>query len=202
MTKKENFTKGIIKENPTFVILLGLCPTLGVTTQVVNAIGMGFGVLFVLFFSNLFISLLKNVIVDTVRIPAYIVIIASFVTIVQMLMQSFAPGLYKTLGVFVPLIVVNCIILGRAESFASKNTVVDSLIDAIGMGVGFTLALIAIALVREVLGNGTITLFTTVIKVPILYKNPIRIFTLASGALLLMGVMKAGFDKYLVRGQK
>lgn len=199
MTKKENFMKGIIKENPSFVILLGLCPTLGTTTQVVNAIGMGFGVLFVLFFSNLFISLLKNIIVDTVRIPSYIVIIASFVTIVQMLMQSFAPALYATLGVFVPLIVVNCIILGRAEAFASKNSVIDSLIDALGMGVGFTLALISIALIREGLGNGTITLFTGTIVLPVINKYPIRILTLAAGALLLVGFMKAGFDLMVSR---
>lgn len=199
MTKKENFMKGIIKENPSFVILLGLCPTLGTTTQVVNAIGMGFGVLFVLFFSNLFISLLKNIIVDTVRIPSYIVIIASFVTIVQMLMQSFAPALYATLGVFVPLIVVNCIILGRAEAFASKNSVIDSLIDALGMGVGFTLALISIALIREGLGNGTITLFTGTIVIPVINKYPIRILTLAAGALLLVGFMKAGFDLMVSR---
>ncbi|MDD3997823.1 MAG: electron transport complex subunit RsxE, partial [Sphaerochaetaceae bacterium] len=144
----KEFTKGIFKENPTFIILLGLCPTLGVTTQVVNAIGMGAGVLFVLLFSNIFISLLKNIIPSSVRIPSYIVIIASFVTIVELVMHAFAPSIFEALGVYLPLIVVNCIILGRAEAFANKNTVIDSILDALGMGIGFTLALLLIAALR------------------------------------------------------
>ncbi|MCK9286598.1 MAG: electron transport complex subunit E [Sphaerochaetaceae bacterium] len=195
----KEFTKGIFKENPTFIIMLGLCPTLGVTTQVVNAIGMGAGVLFVLLFSNIFISLLKNVIPNSVRIPAYIVIIASFVTIVEMVMHAFAPSLYESLGIFLPLIVVNCIILGRAEAFANKNSVFDSILDAIGMSVGFTLALLLIAALREGLGAGTWTLFAIgsfdgVIKIPVLFQYPIRIMTLAAGALLIMGFLKAFFN--------
>lgn len=202
MAKKPHlyeFTKGIFKENPVFVILLGLCPTLGVTTQVINAIGMGAGVLFVLLFSNIFISLLKNVIPNSVRIPAYIVIIAAFVTIVELVMHAFAPAIYQALGVYLPLIVVNCVILGRAEAFANKNTIFDSILDALGMSVGFTLALLLIALIREVLGNGTITLFAVgsfsgVIQIPVLFTYPIRIMTLAAGALLLMGFLIAFFN--------
>ena len=197
----KEFTKGIFKENPIFVIVLGLCPALGVSTKVINAIGMGAGVIFVLLGSNIFVSLLKNFIPEKVRIPSYIVIIASFVTIVQMTMEAFAPSLYSALGVFVPLIVVNCIILGRAEAFANKNTVKDSILDALGMGLGFTLGLMLIALVREVLGAGTITLFPVggfsgVIKIPVLNDNPIRVFGLAAGALLVIGFLKAFFNWY------
>ncbi|MDX9810018.1 MAG: electron transport complex subunit RsxE [Sphaerochaetaceae bacterium] len=195
----KEFTKGIFKENPTFIIMLGLCPTLGVTTQVVNAIGMGAGVLFVLLFSNIFISLLKNIIPSSVRIPSYIVIIASFVTIVELVMHAFAPSIFEALGVYLPLIVVNCIILGRAEAFANKNTVIDSILDALGMGIGFTLALLLIAALREGLGAGTWTLFAIgsfdgVVEIPILNQYPLRIMTLAAGALLLMGFLKAFFN--------
>lgn len=191
-------TKGLFRENPVFVIMLGLCPTLGVSTQVVNAIGMGAGVLFVLVFSNIFVSLLRRFIPNSIRIPSYIVIIAAFVTIVEMVMHAYAPAIYKSLGIYLPLIVVNCIILGRAEAFASKNTVLDSFLDAIGMGVGFTLALILIALIREVFGAGTITLFPIgsfdgVIEIPVLHIYPVRVMTLAAGALLLMGYLKAFF---------
>jgi len=194
----KELTKGFFKENPVFIIMLGLCPTLGVSTQVVNSIGMGAGVLFVLIFSNIFISLLKNVIPNSVRIPSYVVIIASFVTIVEMVMHAYAPSIYKALGIYLPLIVVNCIILGRAEAFANKNSVLDSFLDAVGMGVGFTLALFLIALIREVFGSGTITLFAVgnfdgVIEIPVLYTYPVRIMTLAAGALLLMGYLKAFF---------
>lgn len=190
------FTNGIIKENPIFIIVLGLCPALAVSTQVVNAIGMGAGVIFVLLGSNIFVSLLKNFIPEKVRIPAYIVIIASFVTIVDLVMQAFAPSLSKSLGVFVQLIVVNCIILGRAEAFANKNNISDSVLDALGMGVGFTLALGLISLIREVLGSGTITLFAFgsfdgVIKLPGLSESPARVMSLAAGALLVMGYLKA-----------
>lgn len=204
---KKQLTKGIFKENPTFVLLLGLCPTLGVTTMVSNAIGMGFSVLFVLTCSNIMISLLRKVIPDSVRIPSYIVIIASFVTIIEMILHAFVPDVYTALGVFLPLIVVNCIILGRAEAFASKNTVFDSILDGIGMGIGFTLALILIATIREVFGSGTITLFPMgsfngVIQIPFLNKWPIRVMTLAPGALLLMGYLKAYFEFYSKRKAK
>lgn len=196
--KMHELTKGIFKENPTFIIMLGMCPTLAVTTQVVNAISMGAGVLFVLLFSNIFISLLKNLIPNSVRIPCYVVVIASFVTIVEMVFHAFLPSVYNALGVYLPLIVVNCIILGRAEAFANKNTVFDSALDAIGMGIGFTLALTFIALIRETFGAGTITLigignWDGVIKVPFFNKWPIRVMTLAAGALLLMGYLKAFF---------
>ncbi len=195
----KEFTKGLFKENPIFVIVLGLCPALGVSTKVVNAIGMGAGVIFVLLGSNIFVSLLKDFIPDKVRIPSYIVIIASFVTVVQMVMEAFTPALYNSLGVFVPLIVVNCIILGRAEAFANKNNVRDSVMDALGMGTGFTLGLLLISLIREVLGSGTITLFPVgsfsgVITIPVLSDNPIRVFGLAAGALLVIGFLKAFFN--------
>ncbi len=206
-SRSKELTKGIFKENPVFVLLLGLCPTLGVTTMVSNAIGMGFSVLFVLTCSNIMISLLRKVIPDSVRIPSYIVIIASFVTIIEMVLHAFVPAIYTSLGVFLPLIVVNCIILGRAEAFASKNTILDSIVDAIGMGIGFTLALILIAAIREIFGSGTITLFplgafSGVIEIPVLNKWPIRVMTLAPGALLLMGYLKAYFEFYSKRKAK
>lgn len=195
----KDFTKGLIKENPVFIIVLGLCPALGVSTKVVNSLGMGAGVIFVLLGSNIFVSLLKNFIPDKVRIPAYIVIIASFVTIVEMVMEAFLPVLYNSLGVFVPLIVVNCVILGRAEAFANKNTIKSSILDALGMGLGFTLALVIIAMVREVFGLGTITLFPMgnfngIIEIPGLVDSPVRVFGLAAGALLVMGFLKALFN--------
>ena len=202
-----NFSKGIFKENPIFIILLGLCPTLAVSTQVVNAIGMGAGVIFVLLGSNIFVSLLKNFIPEKVRIPSYIVIIASFVTMVDLFMQGYAPALSKNLGVFVQLIVVNCIILGRAEAFANKNNVKDSVLDALGMGVGFTLGLLLISLIREVLGSGTITLFAIggfdgVIRLPGLSESPVRIMSLAPGALLVIGYLKALFTWTEARKRK
>lgn len=191
-------TNGLFRENPVFIILLGLCPTLGVSTQVINALGMGAGVIFVLVFSNVLISLLKNIIPNSIRIPSYIVIISAFVTVVEMVMHAFAPSIYESLGIYLPLIVVNCIILGRAEAFASKNSVLDSFFDGIGMGVGFTLALLLIAAIREVFGAGTITLvpigsFDGVIEIPILSTYPVRVIAVASGALLLMGLLKAFF---------
>ena len=197
-------TRGLFKENPVFILMLGLCPTLGVTTQVINGIGMGAAVIFVLVFSNIFVSLLKNVIPNSVRIPSYIVIIAAFVTIVEMVMHAFLPAIYESLGIFLPLIVVNCIILGRAEAFANKNSISDSILDAIGMGVGFTLAVTLIAFIREVFGAGTITLvpmgsFSGVIEIPLLYTYPVRIFSLAAGALLLMGYLKAFFEWYTTK---
>lgn len=200
MSHTKELTKGIFKENPVFIIMLGMCPTLGVTTQVFNAIGMGAGVIFVLLCSNIIISLLRKVIPDSIRIPSYIVIIASFVTIVEMVMHAYVPAVYSALGVYLPLIVVNCIILGRAEAFANKNTVLDSALDAIGMGVGFTLSLILIAAIREILGAGQITLINfsesarVIISIPGLKDSPIRVMTLAAGALLVMGYLKALFN--------
>lgn len=155
MADIKNFTKGILKENPVLVLLLGTCPTLAVTTMAQNGIGMGVAATLVLLGSNIVISLLKKVIPDKVRIPCYIVIIAGFVTIVQFLVKAYAPAIDTSLGIFLPLIVVNCIILGRAEMFASKNGIVDSILDALGMGVGFTIALLAIGSIREILGAGT-----------------------------------------------
>ena len=200
MSHTKELTKGIFRENPAFILMLGMCPTLGVTTQVFNAIGMGAGVIFVLLCSNILISLLRKVIPDSIRIPAYIVIIASFVTIVEMVMHAYVPAVYSALGVYLPLIVVNCIILGRAEAFANKNTVLDSALDAIGMGIGFTLSLCLIAAIREILGAGQITLINlsesarVIITLPGLSSSPIRVMTLAAGALLVMGYLKAFFN--------
>jgi electron transport complex protein RnfE len=188
-------TKGLYKENPIFIVLLGLCPTLAVSTQVVNALGMGAGVIFVLLGSNVLVSLMKDFIPAKMRIPFYIVIIASFVTIVDLAMQAYAPSLSRSLGVFVQLIVVNCIILGRAEAFASKNTLSRSVLDALGMGLGFTAALLVISFIREVLGAGTITLFAIgsfngVLEVPGLSRYPALVLGQAAGALLVMGLLK------------
>jgi electron transport complex protein RnfE len=193
------FSKGIFKENPIFIILLGLCPTLAVSTQVVNALGMGAGVIFVLLGSEVFVSLLKDFIPERIRIPAFIVIIASFVTIVDLVMQAYAPSLSRNLGVFVQLIVVNCIILGRAEAFASKRRLGESLLDSLGMGVGFTLGLLLISAIREILGSGTITLFAVggfdgVVSIPGLSSQPARVLALAPGALLVIGFLKALFN--------
>ena len=148
--------KGIIRENPTFVLILGMCPTLGTTTSAINGAGMGIATMFVLIMSNIVISLIKNLIPDKVRIPAFIVVIASFVTVIQLLMEAYVPSLYETLGVFIPLIVVNCIILGRAEAFASKHNVLDSALDGLGIGLGFTLSLTVIGAGREILGSGSV----------------------------------------------
>jgi len=193
------FSKGLFKENPIFIVLLGLCPALAVSTQVINALGMGAGVIFVLLGSNIFVSLLKGFIPEKIRIPSYIVIIASFVTIVDLVMKAYAPSLSRNLGVFVQLIVVNCVILGRAEAFASKKTLPESILDALGMGLGFTLGLLLISLIREVFGAGTITLFAMgsfdgVVRIPWLSANPARVLGLASGALLVMGFLKALFN--------
>ena len=197
----KEFTKGIIKENPIFIIMLGLCPTLAVSTQVINAIGMGAGVIFVLLGSNIFVSLLKDFIPEKVRIPCYIVIIATFVTIVDLVMQAWFPPLSKSLGVFVQLIVVNCVILGRAEAFANKNNISKSVFDALGMGIGFTIGLLLISIIREVFGAGTITLFAInsigfdgVIKLPGLSSLPARVVGLSSGALLVMGLLLGFFN--------
>ena len=155
----ERIVNGIVKENPTFVMLIGMCPTLAVTTSAINGIGMGLSTTLVLVFSNLLISLLRKIIPDSARVPAFIVVVASLVTIVQFLLQGYVPSLYASLGIYIPLIVVNCIILGRAESYASKNPVLPSIFDGIGMGLGFTVGLTCIGAVREILGSGQIFRF-------------------------------------------
>lgn len=193
MSKFEIITKGIIKNNPTFVLVLGMCPTLGVTSSAINGMGMGVATMAVLIMSNIVISLIKNLIPDKVRIPAFIVVIASFVTIIEMLMQAYVPSLYASLGVFIPLIVVNCIILGRAEAFASKNGVVDSALDGIGIGLGFTLSLTAIGMVREALGSGSIfDLSFADSGMPLL-------FILAPGGFLVLGYLMVLFNKVAKR---
>ncbi|MCD4796091.1 MAG: electron transport complex subunit E [Candidatus Cloacimonetes bacterium] len=185
MTIFKEFTKGFVKENPVFVMALGLCPVLAVSSSVENAIGMGAAATFVLVFSNIFISLIKNFIPNKIRIPSYIVVIASFVTIVDMVMEAYVPALHKNLGLFIPLIVVNCIILGRAEAFAGKNNVIRSIVDGLGMGIGFTLALIVIAIIREILGAGQLLGFDVL---PETYK-PMLIAILAPGAFIVMGLL-------------
>ncbi len=156
LNQKQNFLKGIIKDNPVFVMLLGMCPTLGVTSSAFNGLGMGVATLFVLLMSNIVVSLIKSQIPAKVRIPAFIIIIASFVTIVEMVLEAYLPVLFEQLGIFIPLIVVNCLILGRAEAFASKNNMVSSIIDALGMGIGFTIALTVLGAAREIFGSGSI----------------------------------------------
>lgn len=204
MNAWKEFLKGLFKENPIFVVVLGLCPTLAVTTQTINGIGMGLAVIFVLTMSNLLISLLRNFIPEMVRIPAYIVIIASFVTIVQMVIKAFAPELDRALGIFIPLIVVNCIILGRAEAFASKNPSLLSVMDGLGMGLGFTLSLTLIGFIREVLGSGTITLqlagIGTVIDLSQWISAPAVVMILPTGGFIVMGLLLA-FFQYLKNRQ-
>lgn len=187
MSNVKYFTRGLLKENPTFVLVLGTCPTLAVTTAAMNGIGMGLATTFVLVFSNLFVALLKNVIPDKVRIAAFIVLIATFVTIVDLVMKAYTPDLYKTLGIFIPLIVVNCIILGRAEAFAQKNSVYHAILDGLGMGLGFTLAITLMGSIREVLGNGSI--FD--IRLMSLEAKTILIFILPPGAFLTYGYLIA-----------
>ena len=191
MNKLSIILKGIIKDNPTFVLVLGMCPTLGTTTSAMNGMGMGVATMAVLIMSNLVISCIKNLIPDKVRIPAFIVVIASFVTIIQMLMEAYVPSLYASLGVFIPLIVVNCIILGRAEAFASKNSPIDSILDGVGIGLGFTLSLTVIGAVRELLGSGSVFGFSLGIAdyMPL-------VFVLAPGAFLVLGYLMALFNKF------
>ena len=187
---KQIFVNGITNENPVFRLALGMCPTLAVTTAAINGVGMGLAATFVLVGSNLVVSLLKNFIPDRVRIPAFIVVIASFVTMVQLLMEAFVPALYDALGIFIPLIVVNCIILQRAEAFASKNTVFSSVVDGLGMGIGFTLALTLLAAIREIIGAGTIfgyTLFGAGYQ-------PALIFIMAPGGFITLGLLMALFN--------
>ena len=194
MNKLNIILSGIVKNNPTFVLVLGMCPTLGTTTSAENGMGMGLATMAVLIMSNLVISLVKNIIPDKVRIPAFIVIIASFVTIIQMLMQAFVPALYASLGVFIPLIVVNCIILGRAEAFASKNSAFDSVLDGVGIGLGFTLSLTVIGAVREILGSGSIFGWSFGIS-----DFTHLIFVLAPGAFLVLGYLMVLFNKLAKR---
>lgn len=193
MSKLQLITKGILKENPTFVLILGMCPTLGVTSSAINGMGMGVATMAVLILSNMVISMIKNIVPDKVRIPVFIVVIASFVTIIQMLMQAYVPSLYASLGVFIPLIVVNCIILGRAEAFASKNSVWDSALDGVGIGIGFTLSLTFIGAVRELLGAGSIFGYTFAEQgMPML-------FILAPGGFLVLGYLMVLFNKIAKR---
>lgn len=190
MSQKANFLKGIIKENPVFVMLLGMCPALGVTSSATNGLGMGVATLFVLLMSNIVVSLIRNVIPEKVRIPAFIVIIASFVTIVEMVLEAFIPVLYEALGLFIPLIVVNCLILARAESFASKNGIGSSIIDALGMGIGFTIALTLLGAAREILGNGSIFDWRFVGE----EANTMIAFILQPGAFIALAFLVAIFN--------
>lgn len=195
MSKLGLITKGIIKENPTFMLVLGMCPTLGTTTSAINGLGMGVATMAVLILSNIGISLIKNLVPDKVRIPAFIVVIASFVTVVQLCMQAYVPGLYKTLGVFIPLIVVNCIILGRAEAFASKNNALDSALDGLGIGLGFTLSLTVIGAVRELLGN------LSIFGYKLVEGDGALIFVLAPGAFLVLGYLMVLFNKLTAKSK-
>lgn len=194
----ERLYNGIVKENPTFVLMLGMCPTLAVTTSAVNGVGMGLSTMVVLALSNLIISALRHVIPDRVRIPAYIVIVASLVTIVQLLLQAYVPSLNAALGIYIPLIVVNCIILGRAESYASKNNALASAFDGIGMGLGFTIALTCIGAVRELLGSGTFfsgfPVIGNLVHIPENYN--IAIFVLAPGAFFILALLTALQNKF------
>ncbi|MDY6435430.1 MAG: electron transport complex subunit E [Synergistales bacterium] len=188
---------GIIKENPVFCLLLGMCSTLATTTSAINGLGMGVCTMFVLMCSNVVISLIKNVVPDKVRIPAFIVVIATFVTILQLLLQAYVPALNKSLGIFIPLIVVNCIILGRAESFASKNNAFDSLLDGIGIGLGFTLALTILGIVREVLGTGAIFGFKFIGE-----SDGILLFILPPGAFIALGYLIALVNRLRAKYEK
>ena len=195
-SKLSIFTNGFIKENPILVLVLGTCPTLAVSTQAINGIGMGLAVVFVLTCSNIMISALKKIIPDNVRIPCYIVVIATFVTIVQLLIKGFLPALDKALGLYIPLIVVNCIILGRAEAFANKNSVIDSALDGLGMGLGYTCALTIMACIRELLGTGT------VFGIPVTANliTPFGIMVLAPGGFFTFGCLIA-FVNYISKGK-
>ena len=196
VSKLSIITKGIIKENPVLVLLLGTCPTLATSTSVLNGLGMGVSAMAVLVCSNIVISLLRNIIPDKVRIPCYIVVIAGFVTVVQFVLQAFVPSLYSSLGLFIPLIVVNCIILGRAEMFASKNGILDSALDGIGMGIGFTLALGAMGIIREAIGAGTIFGFA----IPWVSEHPMTIMGLAPGGFFVFALLIAAIN-YFTNGK-
>lgn len=192
-SKLSLLTSGFVKNNPTFVLLLGMCPTLATTTSALNGLEMGLATMFVLILSNIVISLIAPVVPDKVRIPVYIVVIATFVTVLQLLMQAYVPAVYETLGLFIPLIVVNCIVLGRAEAFANKNTVVDSALDGIGVGIGFTLSLTVIGIVREVLGSGSLFGWKFI------EGDGILAFVMAPGAFLVLGYLMVLFNKFLAK---
>lgn len=191
-TSTKTLLNGIFKENPTFALVLGMCPTLATTTSAINGMSMGLATMFVLICSNVVISMLKNLIPDKVRIPAFIVVIATFVTIVEMLMKAYLPAIYDVLGLFIPLIVVNCIVLGRAEAFAAKNSIGLSALDGIGMGLGFTLSLTVIGMIRELLGTGACFGFN-------LYSDNygMLLFVLAPGAFIVLGLLMGLFQKYV-----
>jgi len=193
MSKFGLITKGLLKENPTFVLVLGMCPTLATTTSAMNGLEMGLATMFVLILSNIVISLIAPVVPDKVHIPVYIVVIATFVTLLQLLMQAYTPDVYETLGLFIPLIVVNCIVLGRAEAFASKNSVGDSALDGIGIGIGFTLTLTVIGMVREILGSGSIFGWKFIPG------DGILAFVMAPGAFLVLGYLMVLFNKLAKR---
>ncbi len=183
------FTKGFLKENPTFVLLLGMCPTLATTTSAINGLSMGLATLFVLVLSNIAISAIAPVVPDKVHIPVYIVVIATFVTILQFAMQAYTPAMYATLGLFIPLIVVNCIVLGRAEAFANKNGILDSALDGLGIGLGFTLSLTVLGIVREILGGGSVFGFKFISG------DGMLAFVMAPGAFLALGYLMVLFNK-------
>lgn len=191
MSKLSILTDGFIKNNPTFVLVLGMCPTLATTTSAMNGLEMGLATMFVLILSNIVISLIAPVVPDKVHIPVYIVVIATFVTLLQLLMQAFVPGVYQTLGLFIPLIVVNCIVLGRAEAFANKHGVLESALDGIGVGIGFTLSLTVIGIVREILGSGS------VFGLKFIPGDGILAFVMAPGAFMVLGYLMVLFNKYL-----
>lgn len=191
MTKFQLITKGFVKDNPTFVLILGMCPTLATTTSAVNGLSMGLATLFVLILSNMAISAIAPAVPDKVHIPVYIVVIATFVTVLQFLMQAFVPDIYATLGLFIPLIVVNCIVLGRAEAFANKNGIFDSALDGLGVGLGFTLSLTVIGLVREILGSGS------AFGWKFMSGDGILAFVMAPGAFLVLGYLMVLFNKFL-----
>ncbi|MBQ2006345.1 MAG: electron transport complex subunit E [Bacteroidales bacterium] len=193
MSKFSLITKGLVKENPVFVLVLGMCPTLATTTSAMNGLMMGLATTFVLILSNIVISLIAPRVPDKVRIPVYIVVIATFVTVLQLLMQAYLPSVYETLGLFIPLIVVNCIVLGRAEAFANKNTMGDSALDGIGIGLGFTLALTVIGLVREILGSGSI------FGLKLIEGDGILAFVMAPGAFIALGYLMVLFNKFVAK---
>lgn len=193
MTKLQLITKGLVKDNPTFSLVLGMCPTLATTTSAVNGLSMGLATMFVLILSNIAISLIARVTPDKVHIPVYIVVIATFVTVLQFVMQAYTPAMYNTLGLFIPLIVVNCIILGRAEAFACKHNVVDSALDGLGVGLGFTCSLTVIGIIREILGIGSI------FGMKFIAGDGILAFVMAPGAFLVLGYLMVLFNKCLAK---
>lgn len=193
---RQNLTRGLIRENPIFVMMLGMCPTLGVSTSALNGLGMGVATLFVLILSNIAVSLVKSLIPDAVRIPCYIVIIASFVTVIDLLMKAYTPALHGALGIYIPLIVVNCIILGRAEAFASKNSIWQSILDAVGMGMGFTIGLTILGALREILGAGAIFGYRFLST----DASPALLFIMPPGAFIALAFLIIIFNK--LRGNK